>query len=763
MNNTFKIFFRLLKRNKITSFITIGGFAISMSVFLILYVFLAGEKKINSSFVNAKSIYRIERSNQQSIVPLTLLDDIRTKVPEIEKTALYCITRSIYTYNNQRGTLKIIATNDDFLDMFSFQYLYKNAHPSLSGKSDIVLTAQFSEKLYGKENPVGEILQLNSKNYNVVGVVTDIPDDASFHFDALVNIEVCQESKMGYHNESHLLYNAFIMLNRGVPASQVEDKLQGMISHWKAFENDRLSIRPLKDVYFNGLSGDSLDHANVQLIYLLATIALIILFMTIFNYVNMTISGSTSRMAEFGVKKTTGAAKAHIFTQIILESVLTSLIAMFLALVLANLFAPVFSDILGKPIEVMNLFSKPAGLIIWAAFSIGIGVVSGVYPSLVFSGISPLQLIGKRYVLKKQQRRSGVIAIQFLISTVLIISLFFIQKQIDFVKHKDYGFNTELLLSLRLEGNATQKSDVIKEELLSYPQIVSVCAVAGNPMMTIPGSSSNKFDINGEKKSITVNQMAADADFVKTMGLKLIAGRDFNPVDSNSCLINEHLYRDLELTDLEGQSFQGRKIVGVLQDFHFEKLYNTIGNIMIEKDDYAWWLNVRIRGNISEDLDIIKQAYVKVEPDLAPNIVFFDDYIQNLYQKEERQAKAIQIFAVLAVLISCLGLIGTAEQTIKRRTKEIGIRKVNGAKIHEILAMLNKDFVKWVVISFLVATPVAWYAMHKWLESFAYKTELSWWIFALAGVLALGIALLTVSVQSWRAATRNPVEALRYE
>ena len=765
MWNTFKFFFRSLKRKKTLSIITIGGYAISMAVLLILLAFIIGEKSVNRGFENRKNIYRVVRSGYESTVPKTFYDDVKEKVPGVDKICLYTIRKKLYKIGNQQEYANFIATNDDFLDMFSFEFIHQSPEPTLSLKDNIILTKTFSEKLFGSRNPVGESLEISSNNFKIVGVVNDLPENSSFRFDAFMNVDRAAIVKMGYQGkEDHTLVNSFVMLNPNSNINAVKTQVSGMLNHWEAFKNEELTLQPLNDIFFNGLGNDQLLHANVKLIYLLSSIALIILLMTVFNYVNLTISRGYERLKEIGIKKTAGAGRNDIFRQMLTESVFVALLAMIIALVLVSVVSPLFTEILGKKVALSSLFSYPLILVAAILIFLATGILSGIFPALAFSGVSVLQTMNRNKGSKRKGQRAGIIAVQFFITSVLIISLLFIQKQLGFVKHKDPGFDREMLVRINLTGNAMQKGEVLKNELLKYPQIVSASASGGSPLQ-IPGSSTNYYDVNGEKKPISISIFSIDENFVETFGLTIIKGRNFLPVDSNVCLINEHLFKDLQWDDFTGEKLNGERVIGVFKDFHYEDFYNEIGNLLLDKGlpMYAFNLSVKINGDISESLEIIKKEYRKVEPEAPFEFRFYDDWLQSLYEREEKQAKTIKVFALFAIIISCLGLIGLIEHITNKKIKEIGIRKISGAKIAEIVAMLNNVVIRWVLAGFIIAIPVSYYIMNKWLQTFAYKTELNWWIFALAGLIALGIALLTVSFQSWRAATRNPVEALRYE
>jgi putative ABC transport system permease protein len=764
MKYTIVQFIRSLSKRKTTSVINIGGYAISMSVLFILVSFIIGEKSTNKGFGNRKNIYRILPSNEEAYVPATLLDDIKNNVPGVEKMCLYGITEQLYKTNGKQEYARFISTNDDFIDMFSLRFIYGSSESTLSVANNIILTKSFSERLFGKSDPVGQFLQIRNKNWTVAGVVDDLPVFTSFRFDALAPLNFFIPWSKAYGiDENHDLYGSFLQLGPGVDYEKTNNRVTGMLKHWQVFRDVTLSLQPLSEVYFSSVRGDTLEHANARLIYLLSGIALVIFVMTIFNYTNITIANGYERQAEIGIRKTTGAGRKDIFRQVLTESLLVSLLSMTIAIAIAFAVAPVFSGILGKKIELEVLLSKPGVIISGILILLGTGILSGLYPALSFSGMSPMLMITRQPETRKRKSGERMVAVQFLITSVLIISLLFMQKQLAFVKHTDLGFDKEMLLRLDLAGSASQKAGVLKKELLRNPDIVSVSASSGSPMQTI-GSSGGKFNVDGQEKAVSFSSFSVDEDFVNTFGVKVIEGRNFRNGDSIACLINENLYKELGWSEITGKSIFGKAIIGVVKDFHYENLYTEMGNLELQMEGaYARVLNIKMQGNIANNIDYIKKTYNAIEPEVPLSYRFYDDWIQSMYEKDERQAQAVGLFALLAIIISCLGLIGTVEHVTNRKVKEIGIRRINGARVAEILEMLNKGFIKWIAIAFVLAVPVTYYIVKKWLEAFAYKTELSWWIFALAGIMALGIALLTVSFQSWKAATRNPVEALRYE
>jgi len=724
----------------------------SMAVLLILFTFILNEMNVNSGFKRSDDIYRIIRSDNDCRIPTAVLNDAKGKIPEIEKLCPYDIGRNNYKIGIQNVKAKFLSTNDDFLEIFSLHFIYKGSNPTLSVKENIILTKEFSEKLFGSVNPVGKTLEINDETSNIVGVVENMPENSSFRFEVLRSIQQLKNWRE---------FNSFVRLFPNTDSKIVNNKISGMLIQEGEFKNVNLSLQPLKEVYFNPLLFDGLEHANVKMIILLFSVAVIILVMAVFNYVNLVIADGYERLKEIGIKKINGANSNDIFKQVLTESLLVSLVSLVLSTFTALIISPLFSSILDKSIEIKSLFSQPLLILSGALLFTVIGLISGLYPALKFSAISPLKLLSHQKVYKQNKKMGSVIIIQFMITLTLIISLLFIRKQVEFVKHRDLGFDREMLLRIDFQAPRSQL-ELLKTKLLNHPGIISVSITEGSPMDVNVEIQGTRIKENEPRAGV----LGIDENFIKTFGIKLIKGRNITFSDT-ACLINEHLYKELEWNDLTGKKlFNKLKVVGVVKDFNYNA-YSEIKNLILgniaSSSKWNTKVNIKINGNIAENLNIIKTAYHEIEPDVPISFKFYDDWIQTMYQKEEKQESAIKVFAFIAIMISCLGLIGLAEHITRKKVKEIGIRKVNGAKISEILIFLNGDFIKWVIIAFIIACPLSWYAMHKWLQDFAYKTELSWWIFALAGFLALLIAILTVSWQCWKAATRNPVEALRYE
>ena len=755
---------RVLLRRKTISVITIGGYAISMAVIFILATFVISERNVNRDFPNYKNIHRVVRKANEANVPLTFLDDVQEKIPGIEKISLFSISPNQYRLNGNQDMTMILVTNDDFMDIFSHNFIYSSANPTLKALNSIYLTRNFSEKLFGTKNPVGEVMEINDQIFTIAAVISDPLASSFYPYQIVTGFQnAISYYGIGYNEEQHKMYSAYLVLNSNTKKETVDSQIEGLIGHWQAFKDQKLTLQPFSEVYFDIKKSDSMNHANVNMILLLSGVAGIILFMTIFNYINITIATGVQRFSEIGIRKANGANRKTIFSQFLGESYLITLLAMVLAIMFSMVISPYFSKVLGKEFSITSILGQPVIIAVALLILLITGTIAGIFPALMISKITPVQVIQNKSRFNGRSNRAGIVALQFVFTITLITSMLFINKQINYVKHKDLGFDTEQMMRLSLQGITGDKWKTIKEKVLANPSIISITASHGCPM-AVYMSSTGPAPGQQERMIENMRIISTDEDFIRTFGLTLLMGRNFMPTDENVCIISEHLFRFLEWDDIEGMELFGKRVVGVIKDFHHLNLYNEIGHLQLSTlNTSPSFLSIKMSGPIADNISYIEKVMQEVEPGNPIQYRFFDDWVQSMYEKDEKQAYTIQLFSLLAIIISCFGLIGMASFTTIRKTKEIGIRKVNGATITEVLILLNRDFVKWVAIAFVIATPVAYYAMNKWLENFAYKTSLSWWVFALAGVQALGIALLTVSWQSWRAAVRNPVEALRYE
>jgi len=774
--------FRNLWKNKKFSVINITGFAFGISVCLAIALFLMKEYSYDRHNKYADQIVRLTDSkNNSSSIDYRVKEILLSNYPEIKNACL--VQRrgsSIEVKCGEKGYYlnDIMSVDNQFFEIFSVDFVSGDSSLPFHNINSAVITESTAEMLFGTENPLGKELLIDGESFvTIASVIEDFPDNSSVFAGLLVNAEN-EDFKFSFScadgsdkSTYRWPFRIYLQLYKNADPNQLLariNKHSGLLSPYA----EEVDFLQLKDIYLHdNTTGSNSKRGNVGMLRLLAMIAIIVLTLAVINYINLTLAQQTKKNKNTGVRKTIGANRKHFLLSFLFESISVTFLAFILGIVLLAYLIPFYESVFNSSLKLETLFRFPYVLCFVGGILL-IGLVSGVGPAVVLSEIKPIQILSGNFTAtgKRNILRNSLTVFQFTSSIVLIFCVIIIQRQIQFVKHKDSGFNQEQLLKLDVPGiqeNDMSKAMVMLDEFRKSPFIKDI-SVSGS----VPGRVTMSMGSNVENtdKNISVPCLLVDTTFLRTFGIKIIKGRDLQPGDYGKvCMLNETAYKHFEFDNLDNKRFNnygGFDIIGVVSDFHFRSLHDKIGPACIMFTPQFWpqAINVRFDKNgIGQGMGFVRDKWQEILPGYPLKYQFYDQWFDSMYRSEERFAKTIGFFAILAIVISCIGILGLAIYSSERRIKEIGIRKVNGAKISEILAMLNRDSVKWVVIAFIIAIPIAYYAMHKWLEIFAYKTNLSWWIFALAGLLALGIALLTVSWQSWRAATRNPVEALRYE
>ena len=758
-------------KNKATSLITIAGFSISISMALVLIAFLIKEFSTDSEYPRISNIYRVFANENNASVREDFRESFIANYPDIDDACRYNNYTANVTYEDVPFSGQMIVTDNSFFNIFSSQFILGEFNTALANLNDVVLTESFAKKIFGSENPLGKTLVAEYREPLVItAVIKDFSSKSSIRGDFLTNskLKIIYEGSSDGQGNNVNYFRLFLLLKNRENNSGLEERLTKdfcSIEYKVGYKINRINLVPFKESYFlQGIERSQTLHANVKLIRVLSIISLIIILLAVFNYINLTTATHSDRLKEIGIKKAIGASRIQIFTQFMAEAFLVCIVSFLLAIQLSALWVPFFEEFLDSKIEMSTLFqSFRSGWLVLGIFVISF--ISGIYPALSISRRKPIDILNKNDSGKNSSfgLRAVLNIIQYTVSVSLIITLIILSKQIDFVRSKDFGFDTNRLLRVDVHWQLFNKAKAIRDRLLTDPSISDVCFSHGTPGSIYLTSSWDGL----ESKDIIVNELNVDTSFLKVFRIPVIMGRELRPSDFNKvCYINETAFKLTGWKSFFGEKYHGKEIIGIVKDFNFANMYNPIGPLVIpiSSDMGISHLTVRVNpGNLQRVINTLKATWKEVCPGHELKYQFYDEWLNSMYKGEERLVSSIRLSAILAILISCLGILGLAEYTIKRRTKEIGLRKVNGATILNIIILLNTNFFKWVLIGFVIACPVTYFIMHKWLENFAYKTVLSWWIFALAGIIALGIALLTVSWQSWRAATRNPVEALRYE
>jgi len=783
----FKTALRNIRINKKFSIINIAGFAFGISICLAILIFLLKEYSYDRYHRNSDRIYRlIDVKNNSSSIDYRVKDILLANFDEIENACIVQLVSSpteIKCGNHGFYLDDMMSVDNNFFQVFTIPFVSGNSEKPFININSGVITESNAKKIFGKENPIGkEILVGNMVPVTITGVIKDFPDNSSISTGLLVNAEnnkfkfsfSCENSR----DKSSYRYpfRIYLLLNSNTDplsfSAKVNSKADKLAPYIKT-----TGLLPLRDIYlYDKTKGSQSKRGNPELLKILAAIAAIILVLAIINYINLAVARQIKRNKETGIRKTIGAFRKDLIFLYLTESMLTIIIAFVLAVLLVQTMLPFYNNIFDSHISLVTLLHFPLNIIVLSSVFL-IGLLAGGGPALALSAVDPVKVISGGVLPGKNSFLRNILTVfQFTVSIVLIFCITLIQRQIYYVKHLNPGFNEEKLLWLDVPNigpSEAQKLMLFADQLKQSPYIKNYTVSNGVPGDITTGMGSNVIK---DKKEM-FRCILADTSFLKTFDIKIVKGRDLQPGDFDKvCMINETAYHYLDLDNLENRKFNnwkkgGYDVIGVVHDFNFSSMHNAIGPVCIifniSNDKFNAQphdISIRFAGNsVSQGMGLVKKTWKELFPDHVIKYQFYDDWFNSMYQKEEKFASAVGLFALLAIGISCIGILGLAIFSSERRIKEIGIRRVNGAKITVILSMLNKDLIKWVIIAFLIAIPLGYYAMHKWLQSFAYKTELSWWIFALSGLAALGIALLTVSWQSWKAATRNPVEALRYE
>ncbi len=766
----FKSYLRHLLKNKLYTAITILGFAISLTFILLLSVYIRNELSVDDFQANKDRIYRLENETVDFSPPIA--EDLRSTIPEIEDfTRVYNASDRISTAGGQKVKFDYLGVDASFLEIFSFPLLEGKTSDILQTTDGIVLSKTMALQLFGSSDVIGKALFINTNHkFTVTGVMDDFPDDTHFaKQDALVNLKAFK-SIWGFENimEEYGWCSISIYFlekaNADLPAKAPEILQKFKKDFWLYTEGwaTTVELTPLKDVYFSSKEGSGTKSSSKTMIIVLSAIVLLILLLAIGNYINLTIAQATFRGKEVAIKKLLGSTKRQLIVQFISESVFLCFSAVILSLVLAKLVEPYFDSLLNTRLNLNDGLNLVNLFILLGIFGL-IGFFSGIVPALKISSFKPIEVVKGTFRTKvKGIYGKAFIVFQYTLTIVLLACSWIILKQTAFLRNQDLGFQKDNIIHLDYLSS-TDKKDAVKNALLQVPGVEEVSITWQSPLS---GGSNQTFENKG--KSVSFQEFAVDSSFFKVFEINV------KPTDvaysDKGMYLNETAMRELGLNN-EAVSFKMEEneipILGIVNDFNFKELRDNIGPLMIRQqtpDFQAGDIFLKVNSkNIFGTADKIKETYTSLIDNAEFEVKFVEETINQWYKKDEQTGKIISYFTLLSFIISSLGILGMSTYYMQQRKKEIGIRKVNGATITQILTLLNKDFVKWVFVAFAIAAPISLYAMNQWLEGFAYKTNISWWVFALAGAITLLIALLTVSYEAIKAAKANPVKSLRTE
>lgn len=795
--NYVKVALRSIRKNKLYSIVNIIGLTAGIAGCILIGLYIGNELSYDKFNKNANRIARVtmEYSNSGTINK-TAVTGTKTG-PQLKRTfpQIEAYTRTIKYPRSVANGIKVFNEKDllyadaDFFKIFSFALKRGNPATVLASPYKVVLSENSARKYFGSEDPVGKTLRINDlQDYEVTGIVAASPLNSQVQFDMVVSFTSLGISKTEEWFSAN--YVTYLLLHDGTPITGLEKQVKGYMNivnknelHSEGSNYLTYNLEPLRRVHLHS-SLDGLEpNGNIIYIYVLGIIAILILLIACVNYTNLATAQSVGRSTEIGVRKVLGAGKSQLLRQFLGESFVITLIALLAAFVASILLLPLFNAVTGKLFTASMLFA-PAALLLILLLGIMISLLAGAYPAFVLSnsGLISILKTGVRVSTSGGGLRKSLIVFQFVISVFLVITTLIVLKQVSFIQHKELGYDREQVVVLPVDSKMHSMYDPLKKALALNPDVISVTGAYEDPTFIEWGDGVTADDGKG-KKDLSVTAIPVDIDFIKTMGMHLVAGRDFNSNDfllqdvtndyknyRSSFIINEKAARDLGWTPEEavGKIIQRGSpgvITGVVKDFNFASLHSPIGPLVIFLDTamvrqlFVKTKSQHIAGTLSQ-LERTWKERIGYRPF---DYHFLDEDFNKLYQSEQRTASLFSLFSGLAITLACLGLFALAAFTTIQRTKEIGIRKILGANVANITLLISKEFILLVLAGILIASPLAWWAGNRWLQDFAYRIDIPGWIFIIAGLVAIVIALVTVSYHAVRASMVNPVKSLRTE
>jgi putative ABC transport system permease protein len=808
--NYFKVAWRNIVRHKGYSFLNIIGLAVGMACALFILFWVQDELSFDRFHANAGTLYRVEQDQATgqgkfhvNVTPYPMGPALKAEIPEIKEATRAARPGDLLVRYGENAFFesRVFAVDQQIFQMFTFPMLKGDPATALNWPGSLVISEAMAKKYFGDIEPLGKNVTINNTHaFTVTGILKNVPLNSTLSFDMLVPFDFIKT--LGQYNDSMGQNDilTFVQLHPQSNAATASEKITKLVTSRliteiradpetmkqiqndpalrKRFENYRgpdFTLMPLVDLNLFAYFGFSRNNMGIQYVYTFSIIALFVLLIACINFMNLATARSANRAKEVGLRKVVGAQRKSIISQFYGESILTAFLAGTASFILVLLFLPFFNTLSGKMMTwnaVLNMKFIFGAL----AVTLFTGIVAGSYPALFLSSFQPAKVLksGRSGGAKSTLFRKVLVVLQFSMSILLLIGMGVVARQIDYMRNKKLGYDKEQLIYLPLRGETYSAYATLKEQLLRNPRVMNVTATHQEPTMI--GSNGGGADWDGKDPSqkYLIGYAAVDFDYPETLKIEMAAGRTFSrkfATDSGRAwMVNEEVTK---LMGLDPAAAVGKRfnwgvegtIIGVMKNFHYQSVRNAIEPlaVIVTPEEFRFTV-VRLKaGEIPAALADVKKTWQRVFPQYPCEYRFFDEDFGRMYQDDERMGSLLKVFAGLAVIIACLGLFGLASYTAEQRTKEIGVRKFLGASSPGIILLLSKQFAKWVVLANVVAWPCAYILTKNWLQGFAYRSAIAWWLFVLAGMGALIIALLTVSFQAARAARQNPVDSLRYE
>lgn len=808
--NYLKVALRNFGKQKFYSAINIFGLAIGVCCCLLILLYVRDELSYDQYHEKIDRLYRINAEINfggshtiYSVAPAPMAAALVNEFPEVEQSFRFrnwgsFLVRREGEMENVREESFTFA-DPGFFDIFSIPLLAGNKETVLTEPNTTAISSSIAKKYFGDENPIGQTLILDDEtSYKVTGVFADIPDNTHFQFGFLLAMEGLEDSKNQVWLSNN--YYTYLVLKEGVKPEVLESKFPALFKKYggpqimqildvtledieKSGQGVWYHLQAVKDIHlYSDLVPELANNGDISYVYIFSSIALFILFIACINFMNLATARSSNRAREVGVRKVLGSFRQNLIRQFLVESIAISMSAFVLAVILAEIFLPGFNALVGKSLHISVFNPVFIGSILLA--SIALGILAGIYPAFYLSSFNPVEVLKGRLRtgIKSGQLRNALVVFQFVVSIFLIIGTLVINKQLNFIKNKKLGFDKEHVLMIRAPYALQNQLLSFKEQILQFPEVDNATV---SSFLPVNSSRSNLVmwpeGPFTEDNSVSMQFWNVDHDYIKTMGMEIEEGRDFDidlATDSMGIILNERAALQFGFDNPvgqrvntfdgppgpEGRGFKTFAVLGVVKDFHFESLRQSVSPLGMVIGSSRGYMSIRYQTDQpGAFISKIEGLWKGMAPGQPFVYNFLDSRFSSMYDAEQRTSKIFLLFAGLAIFVACLGLFALATFTAEKRTKEIGIRKVMGASGSNIFILLSSEFSKWVILAYVLAFPLSWYFANKWLQDFTYQASLGWNTFATAAVIAFGIALVTVSFQSARAALANPIESLRYE
>jgi putative ABC transport system permease protein len=806
LRNYIKIAFRNLWKSKGFSAINIIGLAIGLATCLLIMLFVLDELNYDRYNKKAGRIYRVDGDIKfggnhfvLAVAPDPMGATLKKDYPQVEQYVRFRSNGGLLLKKGNENVQedRVIYADSTLFDVFTLPLVDGDPQTALQAPNSLVITATTARKYFNTTQAVGRTLLVNNRdNYKITGVIKDLPAQSHFNFDFFVSMATLEESRRNNWVSNN--FNTYVVLKEGADAQKLEPQFDALIEKYvgpavkqimsidmeefkKSGNYVRYTLTPLTSIHLHSDKTAELGpNSSIQYVYIFSAIAFFILLIACVNFMNLSTARSANRAREVGVRKVLGSLKANLVKQFLTESILISCLALVLGLALTFIMLPTFNQLAAKEIK-LDLLSNPWLLPILLTMVLITGLLAGSYPAFYLSSFKPIQVIKGKLSsgFKTSWLRSGLVVFQFAISIILIVATIVIYKQLNFIQSHKTGFNREQVLVLHNTSPLGSKAKTFREEVVKISGVENATMTGYLPTNGWRNDNGVFADPTlDQKKAVSMQVWDVDEQYISTLGMELVAGRNFSKeflTDSTAIIINEAAAKMYGFTEPVGKNLYflrdiGNKtvsvlhVIGIVKDFNFSSFRQQVTPLALLWGGNAGNTAIRINStNIPHLVNQIERLYKDLAPGEPFNYTFMDEDFNNLYRTEQRMGAIAISFSALAILIACLGLFGLAAYAAEQRTKEIGIRKVLGATVSNITAMLSKDFLKLVIVAAVIAFPLAWWVMHNWLQDFAYRTSISWWVFIMAGAAAALIAIVTVSFQTIKAAIMNPVKSLRTE